>query len=114
VYNAVENQVEGSDVGSLDLRGSLRSVLAYSVAGLRGGSAAEPPPVPRPTPLTRREEEVVVLVARGLTNHEVADQLVLSERTVEAHLDHVRSKLGLRSRAHIAAWAVEQRLTDAG
>lgn len=114
VYNAVEDQIEGSCVGSLDLRGSLKSVLAYRVAGLRSGSAIEPPPLSAPTPLTRREEEVVVLVAHGLTNREVADELVLSERTVEAHLDHVRSKLGLRSRAHIAAWAVEQRLTAAG
>lgn len=113
VYHAVEHQIEGSSVGGLDLSGSLRSVLAYSVFGLRGGSAVELPPEPTPTPLTRREEEVVVLVARGLSNREVADELVLSERTVEAHLDHVRSKLGLRSRTHIAAWAVEQRLTAA-
>jgi predicted ATPase/DNA-binding CsgD family transcriptional regulator len=60
--------------------------------------------------LTEREREIVVLVAQGLTSPEIADLLVVGERTVETHIDHVRAKLGVRSRAQIAAWAVDQGL----
>jgi predicted ATPase/DNA-binding CsgD family transcriptional regulator len=67
-------------------------------------------PVPRQGLLTAREREVVGLVARGLTSREIAEVLIVAERTVETHIDHVRAKLGVRSRAQIAAWAVEQGL----
>jgi DNA-binding CsgD family transcriptional regulator len=50
---------------------------------------------------------VAQLVAQGLTSRKIADSLVISERTVESHIDHIRAKLGVRSRAQIAAWAVE-------
>ncbi len=57
--------------------------------------------------LTSRELEVVSLVALGKTNREIADQLVLGERTIESHVGNVLSKLGFVSRAQIAVWAVE-------
>jgi len=60
-------------------------------------------------PLSRREREVAVLVARGLTNRQIADQLVIAERTVEGHLERIRGKLGLRSRTQIAVWVVGRR-----
>ncbi len=63
--------------------------------------------------LTAREREVAVLVARGCSNREIADQLVLGERTIETHVGNVLSKLGFSSRAQIAAWAVEKGLTTA-
>ena len=53
--------------------------------------------------LTRSEQRVAALVAEGHTNREVAAALFLSERTVESHLSHVYRKLGLRSRAELAA-----------
>lgn len=65
-----------------------------------------------PTPLTRREQEIARLVAKGLTNREIAGQLVISDRTVEGHVEHILTKLGFRSRAQIAAWLVEQQPPD--
>ena len=62
-------------------------------------------------PLSPREREVVVLIARGLSNREIADTLVIAERTAEAHVTHVLSKLRVRSRAQVAVWAVEHGLT---
>jgi DNA-binding CsgD family transcriptional regulator len=58
--------------------------------------------------LTRREAEVAALVARGLTNRDIAAQLFLSVRTVEVHVDHVLTKLGFRTRTQLAAWALEE------
>lgn len=55
--------------------------------------------------LTRREREVAVLLARGLTNRQIADALVISERTAEMHVGNLLSKLGLSSRAQAAVWA---------
>ena len=57
------------------------------------------------TPLTPREREIVALVAQGLTSRQIAEELVVTERTVDTHLEHVRGKLGVRSRAQITAWA---------
>jgi DNA-binding CsgD family transcriptional regulator len=61
-------------------------------------------------PLSRRELEVAALVAEGLTNREIAERLFVSERTAEAHLEHIRDKLGFHTRSEVAAWAVSQHL----
>ena len=70
---------------------------------------------PRPTAgpsLTGREMEVAGLVSEGLTNHAIASRLSIAPRTAEAHVENIRRKLGVRSRAQIAAWVTEQRLAD--
>jgi DNA-binding NarL/FixJ family response regulator len=59
--------------------------------------------------LSDREWEVAMLVARGLSNRQIAAQLVVSERTVDTHVSHILRKLSLVSRAQIAAWAVQRR-----
>jgi predicted ATPase/DNA-binding CsgD family transcriptional regulator len=58
--------------------------------------------------LTRRETEVAMLAARGLTNRDIAARLYLSVRTVEVHIDHILTKLGFRTRTQLAAWAHEE------
>jgi pimeloyl-ACP methyl ester carboxylesterase/DNA-binding CsgD family transcriptional regulator len=60
--------------------------------------------------LTGRELEVAELVAAGLTNHAIASRLSVAPRTAEAHVENIRRKLQVRSRAQIAAWVTEHRL----
>jgi len=54
--------------------------------------------------LTPRETQVAQLVARGLTNRQIAETLVLSERTAENHVQHILTKLGFSNRTQLAAW----------
>jgi DNA-binding NarL/FixJ family response regulator len=57
---------------------------------------------------------VAILVARGLTNHQVSSELSISERTVHGHVRNILKKLKLRSRAQLAAWVTERGLHQAG
>lgn len=66
---------------------------------------------PRADGLTTRELEVLALVARGSTNRQIADQLVISEKTVASHVSHIFTKLGLSSRSAATAYAYEHGLT---
>jgi DNA-binding NarL/FixJ family response regulator len=56
----------------------------------------------------------VVLIARGLSNGEIAEQLVLSKRTVEKHMSNILSTLGLTNRAQIVRWAIEHGVAISG
>lgn len=60
--------------------------------------------------LTVREREVAALIAQGKTSREIAELLVVSERTAEVHVSNILGKLGFTSRAQIAAWVVERGL----
>ena len=71
------------------------------------GSATREPPAPPIEPLTAREEEVMLTVARGRTNAEIADELYISLSTVKTHLGSVMSKIGARNRVEVAMWAYE-------
>jgi len=57
--------------------------------------------------LSRREREVTGLIARGLSNREISAALVITEKTVGSHVEHIMTKLGLRSRTRVAVWAIE-------
>jgi predicted ATPase/DNA-binding CsgD family transcriptional regulator len=82
-----------------------------AIADALSEHVATPPKVPEGVEqLSAREREVAALIARGLTSREIAAELIVSERTVDTHADHIRTKLGLRSRTDIAAWAAARGL----
>jgi DNA-binding NarL/FixJ family response regulator len=66
---------------------------------------ADEPPSER---LTGREQEIALLVARGLSNRQIAQELSISERTVENHIAKILKKLGFTSRARIATWVAQR------
>jgi len=67
---------------------------------------------PTPEPLTEREVEVLRLVARGQSNREIADQLVISEATVRTHVSNILGKLHLASRTQAALYALREGLAS--
>ena len=69
---------------------------------------------PTEDPLTERELEVLKLVAQGLPNQEIADVLVLSERTVRTHVTNILGKLHLANRTQAALYALREGLADLG
>ncbi len=73
------------------------SLSRVTAAGIPGG-------------LTAREVEVLALVTKGQTNREIAEELVISEKTVASHLSHIFTKLGLSSRSAATAYAYEHGL----
>jgi len=83
--------------------------LAMAVAS--GGAPADPER-PQQVTLTPRERQVAALVASGRTNRQIGRALGISEKTAEVHLHHVMSKLDVRSRAEVAAWAVAHQLSS--
>jgi predicted ATPase/DNA-binding CsgD family transcriptional regulator/transcriptional regulator with XRE-family HTH domain len=74
--------------------------------------SAEPEPASALDRLTRREREVAALVAQGMTNGQIAEQLVITQRTVAAHIEHILNKLGFASRTQVGVWAAEHRLVE--
>lgn len=82
------------------------SVTARLLAAFARTSTGSPPAQPL-EPLTSREEEVLVAVARGRTNSEIADELHISLSTVKTHLAALMRKLAGRNRVEIAMWAHE-------
>jgi predicted ATPase/DNA-binding CsgD family transcriptional regulator len=80
--------------------------------GENGDAAGPDQPRPRrvgtPGGLTRREWEIAQLLGEGLSNKDIADRLVISQRTAETHVERILSKLGFTSRLQVASWVAEQ------
>jgi DNA-binding CsgD family transcriptional regulator len=74
------------------------------------GGMPESRPAADVGPLSKREREVVAMVASGMTNRQIAERLFIAERTAEGHVERIRNKLGFRSRTEVATWAVERGL----
>jgi DNA-binding NarL/FixJ family response regulator len=81
------------------------AVARQLTASLRRGPSADPKEL-----LTARESEILVLVAQGMANKEIAGELVISERTARTHVSNILAKLGLSSRTQAALWAVREGL----
>jgi DNA-binding NarL/FixJ family response regulator len=100
LVEAVRAAADGESLVSPSITARLLARFARAAA-----TAAEPA-----EPLTGREIEVVRAVARGMTNAEICDALVISLSTVKTHLNGVQRKLGVRNRTEIAIWAWESHL----
>ncbi|MFF5715477.1 response regulator [Streptomyces buecherae] len=129
VYEALRAGASGfllKDAPPADLISAVRIVargealLAPSVTRRLIADFARQRPAPRRDPalrlqgLTPRETEVLELIARGLSNAEIASSLVLAEQTVKSHIGRVLAKLGLRDRAQAVIFAYESGLVAPG
>ena len=114
-------QVEDSLHRSRSRLGSLNSEEAWKQGwGMTADQAieyalreSEPEQVSDAGGLSRRQREVAILVAAGLTNRQIAERLFIAERSAEGHVERIRNKLGVRSRTEVATWAVEHGLMAA-
>lgn len=87
-----------------------REVIAQFARRDPSPAHATPAPTAHREALTDREAEVLVLVARGLSNAEIADALTISEPTVKTHVAHILAKLDLRNRVQVVVYAYEHGL----
>jgi DNA-binding CsgD family transcriptional regulator len=91
---------------------TLAQAIAYAQEVAAEASAAEKARK-KLDELTPREREVAALIAQAKSNGEIAEEMVLSKRTVEKHIAHVRAKLAFTKRAQIVRWAIVSGLVDA-
>lgn len=109
-------------LGAAGFQAALRDGAELTVDQAMSYALGDVDSMPRPAPrsrhsgsagpasqLTRREQQVADLVAKGLSNKDIAASLGIVQRTAEAHVQHILAKLGFSSRASIAVWVVEQR-----
>jgi predicted ATPase/DNA-binding CsgD family transcriptional regulator len=87
----------------------LDATIRYALGEARADPTTTPVRAGASGGLTKREQEIADLVARGLTNKDIAAQLVIAKRTVETHVENILVKLGFNSRTQVAPWLAEQR-----
>jgi DNA-binding NarL/FixJ family response regulator len=106
---AAVNFALGSDQEQPPTGGSGAGEPAWTDPARLGAAAAPRPDAGgahrAPNPLTRREHEIVLLIAQGLSNREIADELVISPATAARHVANILAKLGFTSRTQVASWA---------
>jgi len=87
--------------------------LAPSIARKVLAELAQPPKTPLTSePLTGREMDILRLVAQGMSNGEIADQLTIAEMTVRTHVSHILGKLHVASRTQAALYALKEGLAS--
>ena len=122
VFSAIRSGALGyllKDSSPQDLLNAIHTVakgegfLSPSIASKVMREINQPPKLP-PTkdPLTERENEILQLVAQGLTNDQIAERLVVSERTVRTHVSNILAKLQLANRTQAALYALKEGLAS--
>jgi DNA-binding NarL/FixJ family response regulator len=108
----IARAVHAAASGQALLDPAVQARLVAAASGGAGSTTAAPgqPPAPLPDDLTPREAEVLRLIARGLSNAEIAAALVVSEATVKTHVNHLFAKTGARDRAQAVHYAYEHGL----
>jgi pimeloyl-ACP methyl ester carboxylesterase/DNA-binding CsgD family transcriptional regulator len=94
-----------------DAAAVVRAILEFLGAREPPGAPTAGPPDRRPGTLTARQLQVAALVAEGHTNRQIAERLGIQERSAEGHVERIRQRLGVTSRAQIAAWWASGALT---
>ena len=97
-------QIRSAAQGKLALSSELKQVLAKAI---RNGTTASQA---HPSLLTKREKDVLKLIAKGQSNKMIARSLDIAEGTVKVHVKRLLNKLGMRSRTEAAVWVVENEL----
>lgn len=88
---------------------SLKQAARLAQRQAAGGDTAPTIQVPFDVELTPTELRVVQFVARGMANREIAEELSVSQRTIESHVSNMLGKTGLHNRTELARWAIENR-----
>jgi len=109
LYKDVE---EEELIGAIRAASQGRSVLAGEAMRALVNHTANPPEPPTIEPLTKREREILILMARGRTNPQIAEQLVISPSTVHFHVHNILAKLQVQTRTEAVAIAIQHKLID--
>jgi DNA-binding NarL/FixJ family response regulator len=109
VFRGLRRRVEGGGPAELAPSVTIRLIDAFT----RAPAHAQPAPS-RLASLTAREHDILLLLARGLTNAEIAADLVISEATVKSHVGNLLAKLGLRDRVQAVILAYETGIVQPG
>ena len=88
--------------------GAGAGTVGSAAARAGGGDGSEPGAAAQVTTLTKREREIALLVASGLSNRDIATRLFISKRTVDAHVEHIFAKLEISSRVKLTMWLQSQ------
>jgi DNA-binding NarL/FixJ family response regulator len=110
LLSAIRAVASGDAVVAPSTTRRLLATIAHQLPIAEASVAA----APELSSLTPREHEVLIAVARGLSNAEIADELVLSEATVKTHVGRILAKLGLRDRVQIVIYAYDRGLVAPG
>jgi adenylate cyclase len=106
VAACLADDIDARSLGDLDLDGFSGAQTVIEVQPGRGLRLPAPPRIDQSGPLTEREREVVALIADGCSNRAIAQRLTIAEGTAVRHVANILGKLGFRSRAQVAVWAV--------
>ena len=108
VLSGIEDWIETSSKGDLIISGLSKPLAVFNAIGVRQRTEA-PSAVEGASVLTPREREVLNLLAKGMNNRQIADELIIGVRTAETHVERILRKLNVENRAQAMLWAREQR-----